>query len=97
MTGTRRTPDDVDLLPLWSRETDVVSSSRPPMSVARSVRSRALDPPWAVSCDWQMARSIYEVDLPEDGWWVRVDHSDTLNALVDQYPGYEEHRNGKSR
>ena len=45
-----------------------------------------LDPPWAISCDWQMARSIYEVYLPEDGWWVRVDHSDTLNALVDQYP-----------
>lgn len=45
-----------------------------------------LDPPWAISCDWQMARSIYAVDLPEDGWWVRVDHSDTLNALVDQYP-----------
>jgi hypothetical protein len=45
-----------------------------------------LDPPWAVSGDWQMARSIYEVDLPENGWWVRIDHSDTLNALVDQYP-----------
>lgn len=25
-----------------------------------------LDPPWAISRDWQMARSIYEVNLPAD-------------------------------
>ncbi len=40
-----------------------------------------VDPPWAVSGDWQWQRSIYRVRMPGDGWWVQVDHADTLTAL----------------
>ncbi|MFC8599775.1 RES domain-containing protein [Isoptericola sp. NPDC057191] len=40
-----------------------------------------LDRPWAISGDWQWQRSIYEVQLPADGWWVQIDHPDTLAVL----------------
>lgn len=47
--------------------------------------ANGVDPPWAVSCDWQLARSIYQVRMPRNGWWVQIDHYETLNALVDHY------------
>lgn len=40
-----------------------------------------VDKPWAISGRWQLARSIYHVGMPTDGWWVRIDHADTLQAL----------------
>lgn len=39
-----------------------------------------VDRPWAISCRWQFARSIYQLTLPSNGWWVRIDHPDTLLA-----------------
>lgn len=39
--------------------------------------------PWTISVDWQMDRSIYEIRLPRQGWWVRIDHAETLRALED--------------
>ena len=36
--------------------------------------------PWTISVDWQMDRSIYEI---RQGWWVRIDHAETLRALED--------------
>ncbi len=40
-----------------------------------------IDPPWTVSVDWQMDRSMYEIRLPREGWWVQIDHAHTLSAL----------------
>lgn len=40
-----------------------------------------VDKPWAISGRWQLARSIYHVGMPTDGWWVQIDHADTLQAL----------------
>lgn len=51
--------------------------------VTEQAIAHGIDHPWAVSADWQMARSIYTVRLPGVGWWVRVDHPDTLSALGD--------------
>ena len=46
-------------------------------SVANGIAS-----PWAISSDWQMARSIYHVRMPLDGWWVQIDHPQTLTAIT---------------
>jgi hypothetical protein len=40
-----------------------------------------VDRPWAVSCRWQFVRSIYHVWMPTRGWWVQIDHADTLRAV----------------
>lgn len=45
-----------------------------------------IDPPWGISLDWQMARSIYELGLPRSGWWVQIDHPETLAALETHLP-----------
>ena len=45
-----------------------------------------VDTPWAISLDWQFARSIYAIDLPPAGWWVQIDHPETLIALIDAHP-----------
>lgn len=37
--------------------------------------------PWAVSVDWQLSRSLHRVRMPAAGWWVQIDHKDTLNRL----------------
>ena len=43
--------------------------------------------PWTISADWQMDRSIYQIRLPRQGWWVRIDHMDSLRALEGLAPG----------
>jgi hypothetical protein len=40
-----------------------------------------VDRPWAISCRWQFVRSIYHVWMPTRGWWVQIDHADTLRAV----------------
>ncbi|WP_168199885.1 RES domain-containing protein [Citricoccus sp. SGAir0253] len=50
-------------------------------TVSAEARANGVDVPWSVSVDWQLERSIYEIRLPRQGWWVRIDHPDTLNAL----------------
>lgn len=40
-----------------------------------------VDRPWAVSCRWQFARSINHIWMPTSGWWVQIDHPDTLRAI----------------
>lgn len=42
-----------------------------------------VDPPWAVSGDWQRHRSLLYIRLPLEGWWVQIDHPDTLNTVSD--------------
>lgn len=49
-------------------------------------KRNGIDAPWAISVDWQMQRSIYELSLPSVGWWVRIDHFDTLAALQSMTP-----------
>lgn len=49
--------------------------------VLEDARINGVDVPWAVSVDWQMDRSIYEIQMPRSGWWVKMDHPDTLSAL----------------
>ncbi|NSX36545.1 hypothetical protein HTS88_08990 [Pseudarthrobacter oxydans] len=49
--------------------------------VLEDARTNGVDAPWSVSVDWQMDRSIYEIQMPHSGWWARMDHPDTLNAL----------------
>jgi hypothetical protein len=49
--------------------------------VLADARTNGVDAPWAISIDWQMDRSIYEIKLPGEGWWVRIDHVDTIAAL----------------
>lgn len=50
-------------------------------SVEEQAQANGVDVPWAISVDWQMARSIYEIQLPRKGWWVLIDDATTLNAL----------------
>ncbi|NUL49018.1 hypothetical protein F7P69_28005 [Cellulosimicrobium funkei] len=52
-------------------------------AVIADAEANGLAVPWAVSVDWQLERSIYEIRLPRQGWWVRIDHPDTLKALED--------------
>ena len=54
--------------------------------VTEQAVANGMNHPWAVDLDWHLARSIYEIRLPSRGWWVVVDHADTLNALIDQHP-----------
>ncbi|WP_284974354.1 RES domain-containing protein [Arthrobacter sp. efr-133-TYG-104] len=49
--------------------------------VAAEAESNGVDVPWAISVDWQMERSVYEIQLPRNGWWVQIDHAETLLAL----------------
>ena len=48
-------------------------------SVRAQAEENGIDVPWAVSVDWQMDRSIYEIRLPRQGWWVQIDAA-TLRA-----------------
>ncbi|HRO93952.1 hypothetical protein [Citricoccus sp.] len=50
-------------------------------AVIAEAKANGVDVPWAISVDWQLERSIYEIRLPRQGWWVRIDHPDTLKAL----------------
>jgi hypothetical protein len=49
--------------------------------VLADAKANGADVPWAVSVDWQMDRSIYRIQMPARGWWVQMDHPDTLAAL----------------
>jgi hypothetical protein len=49
--------------------------------VLLDAKTNGVDVPWAVSVDWQMDRSIYRIQMPAQGWWVQMDHPDTLAAL----------------
>lgn len=50
-------------------------------AVLAEADTNGVDVPWTISADWQMDRSIYEIRLPRQGWWVRINHPDTLKAL----------------
>lgn len=50
-------------------------------AVIAEAKANGVEAPWAISVDWQLERSIYEIRLPRQGWWVRIDHPDTLKAL----------------
>lgn len=50
-------------------------------AVIADAQANGVEVPWAISVDWQLERSIYEIRLPRQGWWVRIDHPDTLKAL----------------
>lgn len=50
-------------------------------SVRAQAEENGIDVPWAISVDWQMGRSICEIRLPRQGWWVQINDSATLRAL----------------
>lgn len=50
-------------------------------SVIKQANTNGIDAPWAISLDWQMDRSLYEIRLPRKGWWVQIDHPDSFKAL----------------
>src|SRR6478609_11501374 len=50
-------------------------------SIRAQAEENGIDVPWAISVDWQMDRSIYEIRLPPQGWWVQIDDPATLRAL----------------
>ena len=54
--------------------------------VIADARANGVDVPWSITVDWQMDRSLYEVQLPGDGWWVKIDHVDTITALENLAP-----------
>jgi hypothetical protein len=54
--------------------------------IIADAQSNGVDVPWAICVDWQMKRSIYEIRLPREGWWVQIDHAHTLAALEDLVP-----------
>ena len=55
-------------------------------SVQGQAEANEVDVPWAISVDWQMDRSVYEIRLPYKGWWVQIDDPDTLLTLQDKAP-----------
>lgn len=54
--------------------------------VIADAHTNGVDVPWAISVDWQMDRSIYEIRLPRKGWWIQIDHAHTLAALEKLVP-----------
>ena len=52
--------------------------------VLSDARANRMDRPWAISGDWQWARCVHEVAMPTEGWWVVIDHPDTLNTLTNR-------------
>jgi hypothetical protein len=54
--------------------------------VLSDAKANGVDVPWGISADWQMARSVYDIRLPSEGWWVQIDHAETLAALEDLAP-----------
>lgn len=50
-------------------------------AVKQDARANGIDVPWSVSGDWQHARSVWQARMPRHGWWVRIDHTDTVDAL----------------
>lgn len=50
-------------------------------AVLKHAAENEVDRPWAISCRWQYARSVYRVWMPTRGWWVQVDHPDTLQVI----------------
>lgn len=50
-------------------------------SVEAQAEANHVDVPWAISVNWQMVRSIYEIQLPLTGWWVQIDDPDTLLSI----------------
>jgi len=55
--------------------------------VTEEAHDRGLPAPGEIDVDWQMMRSIYQVAMPADGWWVLIDASATFNALSDLLSG----------
>ncbi|TRW47609.1 RES domain-containing protein [Georgenia yuyongxinii] len=49
--------------------------------VTEEAVANGVSPPWAIPFEWQMARAIHECQLPRRGWWVQIDHHETLHAL----------------
>lgn len=49
--------------------------------LAVELRERGLPVPGEVPAAWQLSRSLYRVQMPRDGWWVKIDSAATLNAL----------------
>jgi len=54
-------------------------------AVTKEAVENNVDAPWAISAEWQMARSIYHVRMPLAGWWVRIDGDRTLDYLSERY------------
>lgn len=55
--------------------------------LTKDLHDRGLPGPGEVPVDWQMAGSLYTVQLSSTGWWVLIDCSATLNALSDRMGG----------
>ncbi|MGP4968536.1 hypothetical protein [Glutamicibacter ardleyensis] len=55
-------------------------------SIKDEALANGVDLPWSISVDWQMERSVYEIKLPRSGWWVKIDHANTLRALETLVP-----------
>ncbi|WP_426592608.1 hypothetical protein ACPPVS_12610 [Cellulomonas sp. McL0617] len=51
-------------------------------AVTEDAEARGMDTPWGIGGDWQMARSLYRVRMPLQGWWVDIEHRDTLAAIT---------------
>lgn len=49
--------------------------------VELDAKNNDIDVPWAISVDWQMQRSMYQLTLPSAGWWIRIDCKETLSAF----------------
>ena len=49
--------------------------------VKQEALNNGVDLPWAIPVDWQMDRSINEIRMPGNGWWVQIDHANSMSAL----------------
>lgn len=54
--------------------------------VLEDAKANGVDAPWAIPADWQVNRSVHKLSLPSEGWWVVMDHHDTLAALQRMTP-----------
>jgi hypothetical protein len=66
-------------------EADAAAADFSVEEYVETVRQHAVDNgrdvPWAVGARWQMDRCVHSVSMPEQGWWVRVDHRATLDRV----------------
>lgn len=55
--------------------------------ITEELHERGLPAPGEIPVEWQMAHSVWQVRMPERGWWVRIDSPRTLNSLSSMLGG----------
>ena len=81
LQANRRKPDDSHLLPLATAMGLSLADYIQNFENEASVNGQM--PIGQLAASWRHSRLMYKVTLPTAGWWVDIEHGDTLNELWD--------------